>query len=93
MKIDRSVDKANSKIFQFKFANFFISVISTLVLIYFGRSPLRHTIKTKYLTFQTVDPEIFCVLVFLEKGLGLPSPPHFMYDFSRKLFLMLYSFN
>ena len=29
----------------------------------------------------------------LEKGLGLPSPPHFMYDFSRKLFLMLYSFN
>ena len=24
-----------------------------------------------------------------EKGLGLVSPPHFVYDFSRKMFLML----
>ena len=29
---------------------------------------------------------------FPEKGLGLVSPPHFMYDFSR-MFLMLYSIN
>ena len=28
---------------------------------------------------------------FLEKGLGQVSPPHFLYDFSRKMFLMLYS--
>ena len=28
---------------------------------------------------------------FLEKGLGIVSPTHFMYDFSRKMFLMLYS--
>ena len=28
---------------------------------------------------------------FLEKGLGIVSPPHFVYDFSRKMFLMLYS--
>ena len=28
---------------------------------------------------------------FPEKDLGLVSPPHFMYDFSRKIFLMLYS--
>ena len=26
---------------------------------------------------------------FSEKGLGLVSPPHFMYDFSRKTFVML----
>ena len=26
---------------------------------------------------------------FLEKGLGIVSPPHFVYDFSRKMFLML----
>ena len=26
-----------------------------------------------------------------EKGLGLVSPPHSLYDFSRKIFLMLYS--
>ena len=28
---------------------------------------------------------------FLEKSLGLVSPPHFAYDFSRKMFLMLHS--
>ena len=28
---------------------------------------------------------------FLEKGLGMVSPPHFAYDFSRKMFLFLYS--
>ena len=27
----------------------------------------------------------------LEKGLGIVSPPHFVYDFPRKVFLMLYS--
>ena len=28
---------------------------------------------------------------FLEQGLGIVSPPYFVYDFSRKTFLMLYS--
>ena len=28
---------------------------------------------------------------FLEKGQGIFSPSHFVYDFSRKRFLMLYS--
>ena len=28
---------------------------------------------------------------FLEKGLGLASPPYFVYDFSRKTFLILHS--
>ena len=28
---------------------------------------------------------------FLEKDLGIVSVPHFVYDFSRKMFLMLYS--
>ena len=32
-------------------------------------------------------------LFFLEKGLGLVSPPHFVYDFSRYIFLVLYSTN
>ena len=27
---------------------------------------------------------------FLEKSLGIVSPPHFLYDFPRKMFLMLY---
>ena len=30
---------------------------------------------------------------FLEKGLGTVLPPNFVYDFSRKIFLMLYSVN
>ena len=30
---------------------------------------------------------------FLEKDPGKVSPPHFVYDFSRKMFLMLYSIN
>ena len=29
----------------------------------------------------------------LEKGLGIGSPPHFVYDFSRKMFLMLHFIN
>ena len=30
-----------------------------LVLIYFGRPQLGHTIKTNFITFQTVDPETY----------------------------------
>ena len=30
---------------------------------------------------------------FLDKGLGIVSPAHFMYDFSTKMFFMLYSIN
>ena len=30
---------------------------------------------------------------FLEKGLGIVSPPNFVFDFSRKMFLMLCSIN
>ena len=29
------------------------------------------------------------MLNFLEKGLGLVSPPHFVYDFSRKSYILL----
>ena len=29
----------------------------------------------------------------LEKGLGIVCPPHFVYDFSRKMFFMLYFIN
>ena len=30
---------------------------------------------------------------FLEKGLGIVPPAHLAYDFSRKMFLKLYSIN
>ena len=32
-------------------------------------------------------------LDFLDKYLGIVSPAHFVYDFSTKMFLMLYSIN
>ena len=32
-------------------------------------------------------------LNFLEKGLGIVFLPHFVYDFSRKMFLKLYTIN
>ena len=32
-------------------------------------------------------------LDFLEKGLGIVSQSHFVYDLLRKMFLMLYSIN
>ena len=30
---------------------------------------------------------------FLEKGLGIVSPPHFVFDLSRKTFVMVFSIN
>ena len=41
-------------------------VVCTLVLIYFGRPRLGHTIKTNFI-LQTVDPEI-CSILILYKG-------------------------
>ena len=42
-------------------------VISTLVLIYFGRPPPGQTMKINSLTFQTVDLEICLILIFYER--------------------------
>ena len=44
--------------------------------------------KTLRLLIKTFDIPNFD---FLGKGLGIVSPPHFLYDFSTKVFLMLYS--
>ena len=43
-------------------------------------------------TFSTVDPKT-CLILFLEMGVGVVSPPHFVYVFSRKIFLMLFPIN
>ena len=62
-------------------------MFSTLVLIHFGRPRLGHTIKINFIQLiQTADPEIFSILIFYKKGLGLVSPPHLVYDFSGKYF-------
>ena len=67
-------------------------MISTLVLIIFGRPRFVHTIKSNFIAFQTANPEI-CSSLVLIRVLGLAFPPHFVYDFSRKILLMLYSIN
>ena len=54
----------------------------------------KYTIKPICITFQTVDLEICSFFFyFLRKGLGLACPLHFMYGFSRKIFLLWYSIN
>ena len=47
------------------------------------------------ITFDSpqLDQEICSILIFLEKGQGIVSLPHIVYDFSKKMFLMLYSIN
>ena len=59
-------------------------MVSTYFLIYLGKPGLGHTLKTNFIIFQTVDPEICSILIFY-KRFGLASPQHFVYDFSRKI--------
>ena len=42
-------------------------MISTLVLIYFGRARLGHTIKINFIIFQIVDPDIGSILNFYKR--------------------------
>ena len=39
-------------------------MVSTLVLIYFGRPPLGRVIKANFSSFQTVVPEICSIWIF-----------------------------
>ena len=43
-------------------------VVSTLVLIYFGSPRLWHTIKTGCITFYTIDPESYSILLFIKRS-------------------------
>ena len=60
---------------------------NTLILIYFGKLQLGHTIKTNSKIFQTLYPDIYSI--FFMKGYGTSfSITHFKYAFSRKIFLL-----
>ena len=43
--------------------------------------------------YKTLEYRSRDTLNFSERGLEIVSHPHFMYDFSRKMFLILYSIN
>ena len=62
-------------------------MVSTLVSMYFIGPQLVH-IVTNSIKVQTADPDMLN-FNFWEKSLDLVSPPQFVYDFSRKIFLML----
>ena len=42
------------------------------------------------LKLKTIDPEIWSILFFLEKDLGIVSQPYFVLNILRKMFLVLY---
>ena len=63
-------------------------VLSTLVLIYFVRPWHGLSIKKLYNISDSWSRDILN-LDYFQKGLGLASPPHFVYDFLRKIFLVL----
>ena len=68
-------------------------MVCSSVLIYFDSPQFRIQLKKKlYKTLDYCSRDMFN-LNFTEKGLGLVSPPHFVYNFSRKMFLILYSTN
>ena len=49
-------------------------------------------LKTNYIKPEIdIDPGICSIFELLQKGLGIVSPPGTVYDFSRKMFLRLYS--
>ena len=54
--------------------------VSTLVIMHFGSSRQRHKIKINCWSRNLLNFD------FLGKGMGLVSPPHLMYDVSRKMF-------
>ena len=67
-------------------------VVSQLLLIYFARPRLGHTIKIGFITFQTVSPEV-CSLLIFHKMSATSFSANVAYGFSRKIFLMLHSIN
>ena len=69
-----------------------MQVVCNLVSMYFGSRKLAYN-KNKL--SKTLDYWFRDMLNFdfSEKGLGLVSPPHFVYHFSRKTFLTLHSIN
>ena len=38
-------------------------VVGILVLIYFGTPQLKYIVKTNFITFQTVNPEVCSILI------------------------------
>ena len=68
-------------------------MVSALFLLYIGSPCLGYTIKTKLYIISDCRYRDMLNFGFIEKSLWQVLPLNFVYDFSRKVFLMLYSFN
>ena len=68
-------------------------MVIILVSIYLGSPWLGHKIKNKLYKVSECWSRDILNFDYLEKGLRLVSPSHFVYDFSRKIFLVSYSIN
>ena len=53
--------------------------VSTFLSIYFGSPITCNNNKKNSINVQTVDPDV-AQFLFLEKGLGLVSPPHIVHE-------------
>ena len=67
-------------------------MVCSLVSITFDSSQLRKQLNKIYKTLEHCS-RYMLNFDFLKKGLRIVSLPHFVYDFSREMFLMLYCIN
>ena len=67
-------------------------MVCSLVSITFDSPQLGKQLNKVYKTLEYWSRYVFN-FGFLEKGLGIVFLPHFLYDISRKMFLMLYPIN
>ena len=67
-------------------------VVCSLISVYFDRSQISYNKKKLYKTLGYLFRDMFN-FDFSEKYLRVVYPPHFVYNFSRKMFPMLYSIN
>ena len=65
-------------------------MFNPLVSIYFESSRLEYKIQTNCITFQTVDPEIYSILIFFSVTSASTT---FRIWYFKKIFLILYSNN
>ena len=67
-------------------------MVCYLVSIYLIALNVPYNKNKPYKTFDYSSRDMLN-FDFSERGLGIVSPSHFVYDFSRKIFLMLHSIN
>ena len=63
------------------------------LITFFFWTDVLHLVTCLCMKMEAIDLGICSILIFLEKGLGILSSPHLVYDFSIKMFFVLYSIN